>query len=82
MSSDPLDVLSAKEAREVVRGAVSRLSHSDRLCLRMVHLDGFSEDEIAECSAMSPGEVRSALQRALTLLRNSISGSGHGLPNG
>ena len=72
----PLDIMVANESRDLltgqVRSAVASLPETERLALRMIHIEGFSEDDTAACLSMTAEKVRRALERAQAMLRQRL----------
>ncbi len=70
---DPLEMMVRQEERDQMTGAIRSLPETERLVLRMVDLEGFSESDTASCAAMPMAKVRSALARARALLKARLA---------
>ena len=70
---EPIDRLIAQEEREHLTGAIRRLPETERMVLRMVDIEGFSESDTASCAAMPMAKVRSALNRAREMLKARLA---------
>ena len=70
---DPLEMMVRQEEREHLTGAIRRLPETERMVLRMVDIEGFSESDTASCAAMPMAKVRSALARAREMLKARLA---------
>ncbi len=70
----PLDSIIAQEERDQLSAAIRALPETERLILRMVDIEGFSESDTSRCTAVSMAKVRSALFRARERLKLRIAG--------
>jgi RNA polymerase sigma factor (sigma-70 family) len=70
--ASPEQHLLALERRELLRGALERLSEADRLVISYRYLLQLSEAEMAAALDCPPGTVKSRLSRALARLRDRL----------
>ncbi|MCL6477178.1 MAG: RNA polymerase sigma factor [Peptococcaceae bacterium] len=73
-SDDPVAAAEWRDAREVIRQAVSRLPPQQRLVLMMRHQEGLSYEEIAATTDLPLGTVKTYLFRARQQLRRQLAG--------
>jgi DNA-directed RNA polymerase specialized sigma24 family protein len=71
---EPLDHLVAQESRDLLTGAIRALPETERLCFGLVHVEQFSIEDTASCTALRPQRVRQALARARELLKARLAG--------
>lgn len=74
LSADPEALAWIERDREAVRGALSRLSPSQRETLEIAFFEGLSYPEIAEREGVPLGTVKSRAARALAALRSVLEG--------
>lgn len=73
-TGDPEQAAEWRDAREVLRQAISGLSYRQRLVLTLRHQEGLSYDEIAAATGWPPGTVKTYLFRARRYLRRQLAG--------
>ena len=73
-TDDPVVAAEWRDACEVIRQAVSRLSSQQRLILVMRHQEGLSYEEIAATTDLPLGTVKTHLFRARQQLRHELAG--------
>ena len=52
--------------------AIASLPPLERLAFRMVHVEGFSEQETAKCAGMTPARIRKINEKAKITLRGQL----------
>lgn len=72
-AEDPADAAEWRDAREVLRQEVSRLSPQQRLVLVMRHQEGLSYEQIAATTDLPLGTVKTYLFRARQQLRRQLA---------
>jgi RNA polymerase sigma-70 factor, ECF subfamily len=77
---DPELIAWMEREREAVRGALERLSRSQRETLESAFFEGLSYPEIAQRQNIPLGTVKSRAARALSALRAALDGDGVGPP--
>lgn len=58
--------------REDISAAMERLPESFRITISLVNIEGFTYDEAAEVLEVSPGTIRSRMNRGRTLLQKAL----------
>src|SRR5215831_2316173 len=66
---DPRPVAGDPALRQRVARAMARLSHGQREAFVLVHLEGFTVQEVADLTGRAEGTIKSHLHRALRRLR-------------
>ncbi len=74
--TDPALAADRDEIRHLVAVEVANLSSKYREPVRLFHLDGLGQDQVAEALGIPVGTVRSRLSRARNLLRTQLSRRG------
>lgn len=72
-SLDPLEMLERTERDALIRGAIERLTHANRIVLHLRDWEDLSYDEIAEVLAVPVGTVRSRLHNARAKLAQELA---------
>ena len=73
VESDPSARLEADEQSAILNRAVAALPEIERITLKMVHLEGMTEDDVRHCLAMPAAKVRRALNRAREMLKARLA---------
>jgi RNA polymerase sigma-70 factor (ECF subfamily) len=76
-SSDPAEVILARELDERLQVALGRLPNEFRTAVLLCDVQGFSYEEIAEIMRCSIGTVRSRVHRGRKQLRAALLSMGH-----
>ncbi|MBS1212237.1 MAG: polymerase subunit sigma-24 [Proteobacteria bacterium] len=69
----PVDLLSAAQQGHRLHSALAALDSVPRQLLSLAFFRGFSHDEIAECTGLPLGTVKSHIRRALMTLRQLLA---------
>ncbi len=75
-SPGPHDLVLARFGGELLGDAVWRLPWSQRECIELAYFDGLTQAEIAECSAVPIGTVKTRCKLALRKLRGHLEAQG------
>lgn len=70
--SDPCDLLHAVQASSRLHAALEMLEPLPRQLVSLAFFRGLTQDEIAQCSKLPLGTVKSHIRRSLTALRNAL----------
>lgn len=70
---DPCEYASRNEVKEIILDAISRLPYRERIVITLYYYEELRFVEIAEVLGLSKTAITFAHQRALSMLRNSIS---------
>ena len=70
---DPRPLAGDPALRQRVQRAMASLSHGQREAFVLVHLEGFSVQEVAELTGRADGTIKSHLHRALRRLRELLA---------
>ena len=73
LSNTPSKILRKIEMQEQVRGLIEQLSEKDREVLSLRHVEGLSNNEIADILDMDPNTVRQRYGRALRRLHQLLT---------
>jgi RNA polymerase sigma factor (sigma-70 family) len=71
-TTTPLDDVLDREADEIARGALARLSDADREVVVLYYRSDSTLDEVAAALGLNPPAVRKRLERARTRLRDAV----------
>jgi RNA polymerase sigma-70 factor (ECF subfamily) len=71
-AEDPLDLLTAASANRAVHAALAALSPDQRQMIALAFFRGLSHQEIATCTEVPLGTVKSQIRRALAALRSRL----------
>ena len=70
---DPAARMESSEQSAILNRAVAALPEIERITLKMVHLEGMTEDDVGHCMAMPTAKVRRALARAREMLKARLA---------
>jgi len=70
---DPRPMAGDPALRQRVARAMARLSHGQREAFVLVHLEGFTVQEVADLTGRADGTIKSHLHRALRRLREQLA---------
>jgi len=73
-TGDPAHAAEWRDARDVLRQAMSKLPYQQRLVLVMRHQEGLSYEEIAAATDLPLGTVKTYLYRARQQLKRKLAG--------
>ncbi len=73
LSETPSKILSKLELQEQVRGFIEQLSDKDREVLSLRHVDGLSNNEVADILEIDPNTARQRYGRALRRLHQRLA---------
>ncbi len=73
LSETPSKILRKLELQEQVRGFIEQLSENDREVLSLRHMEGFSNNEVADILEINPNTARQRYGRALRRLHQRLA---------
>lgn len=72
----PVDLLSATRAQHLLHSALAGLDPQPRQLVALAFLRGLTHDEVANCTGLPLGTVKSLIRRALQSLKGALESAG------